>query len=180
MTLTLTVKYLPVCFNAFSVFRFVLLRVLRYILVGSNTVMRSYRDKRFVLSCLCIFQSQVYERLNIFEKIINSLKHALIWYPRSIEASQRYASFMKLVMSNDLMTSNVESRLTKTYQLYKQLKVTTDKTKYLSQSTGQNLNITRQIIFNNAKVAQSSSLDDDDIVVRELKYGKINYNFFSS
>ncbi len=58
-------------------------------------VQRTYSDSRYVLCLCCVVKSVVFEITNQIENAIQYLSESLIWFPRSIEAIQRYSALLR-------------------------------------------------------------------------------------
>lgn len=86
---------------------------------GSSSVKRDLLDDRFLLSLLCILMSKIYIQINHPEaSVINELREALIWYPRSIEANYMLGVRMKgLCNSKEMINLEVYSRFYKASSL---------------------------------------------------------------
>jgi len=109
---------------------------------GSNAVQRSFSDDRFLLSNICVLRSQVYLKVNNLNDALASLSEALLWFPKSIEASQRYITLLKTKASNEEDLDMIETILRRAIASFHQL---------------------RQI---------QSSVSDRSILNQELGYGK--------
>lgn len=67
---------------------------------GSALVNRDLCDDRFLLSLLCIAQSHIYRR-RYDERVIEVLREALTWFPRSIEANYLLGLVLKMYATAD-------------------------------------------------------------------------------
>jgi hypothetical protein len=73
---------------------------------GSNAVIRSIFDKRFILSLVCINMGRILEETSVDgvtadpEDILAYYKEALLWFPRSIEAAYYFGRLHKLARTS--------------------------------------------------------------------------------
>mmetsp|Transcript_23029 Transcript_23029/g.33697 ORF Transcript_23029/g.33697 Transcript_23029/m.33697 type:complete len:440 (-) Transcript_23029:522-1841(-) len=77
---------------------------------GSNEVQRSLFDKRYILCLLCINIAKSYELIySDTDTVISSLREALIWFPKSIEAGLLLGQFLKPIVANEEQLLDVEN-----------------------------------------------------------------------
>ena len=93
---------------------------------GSNLVERSYTDDRFLLCSYFILKSMIYERRNDCSNVILSLRCALQWFPKSIEAIQRLTLFLRTQADSPDSLLIVEQTMRRGVQLTEQLSILTN------------------------------------------------------
>lgn len=82
---------------------------------GSSAVRRDFNDKRYFLSLLCINKSAIADRRGgLYDAVIENLKEALIWFPRSVEANYMLAKFLRPAADTEDKLLKVEYLLKKT------------------------------------------------------------------
>lgn len=89
---------------------------------GSGLVSRHLNDDRYLLCLICINQSKVYDMQNRpHQDVIEALKEALLWFPKSCEANYLLAKYTRPLADTQEALSKVEMLLQKASNSFSQL-----------------------------------------------------------